>query len=99
MSTGLCSRGVSRQSTLTERNMDEYVGARNDMTFAEFISTVVSSPLADVPSMRKRRSRRGDISQTRLILNILRRFMVELEHRWRPWFTRCSGKSVCDGND
>ena len=68
------------------------------MTFGEFISTVVSSPLADVPRMHKRRLRRGDISQAVLILNVLRRFMTASEHRWRPRFTKSSGKSACVGN-
>jgi len=69
------------------------------MTFAEFIITVVSSGLAVVARMRNRRWRRGDILQADFTVNVFNWLMVALEHRWRPRFTRCSGKSACPGID
>jgi hypothetical protein len=92
------TRSIEREHFDRMEDGGIYVGARNDITLGEFISTVVSSPLAVVPRMRKRCSRRGDISQGHLILNVLRRLMTASEHCWRPLFTRCSGKSACAGN-
>ena len=73
--------------------------SRNDMTVGEFIITVVSSLLAVLPTMRKRCSRRGDISQGHLMTSVLRRSMTGTEHFRRPRLTGSSGKSVCAGND
>ena len=69
------------------------------MTSGEFIVTVVSSLLAVLPIMRKRQSRRVDISQGHLMINVLRRLMTGSEHCWRPRLTRSSGKSARAGND
>ena len=49
-----------------EWKIEGKVGARNDITAGEFISTVVSSPLAAVPRWRKRRWRRDDVSHGHL---------------------------------
>ena len=49
--------------------------------------------------MCRRRSRRGDVSQVDLILNVVKRLMVVLERRWRQRFTRPLVKSARAGNE
>ena len=58
--------------------MEGYAGVRNAITFAELISTVVSA-LAVVPTARRRQSKRSDVSQADVILNVVNRLMVVLE--------------------
>ena len=65
------------------------------MTFAGFISTVVSSLPADVPEYAQKTVEEGRHFARK---NALRRLMKISEDVWSPCFTRSSGKSATTGN-